>query len=90
MKGCNVIGVLMFAVSFLFCATGYAYEVHTVTLDHDADWDTGGGGYASAFDFPYAHAQASACIEDEETNYWGVASAYSDKKTYITDYDCDD
>jgi hypothetical protein len=90
MKGCNVIGVLMFAVSFLCCATGYAYEVHTETLDHNAYQGTGGGGYASAFDFPYAHASASACIEDEDPNCWAWAYAYSKMKTYITDYDCED
>lgn len=87
MKGCNVIGVLIVAASFLFCATGYAYEVHNETLDHDAYWGTGGGGYAGASDFPVASAWASAAIEDEETHYWGFALAYSDEKTYITDYD---
>ena len=87
MKGYNVIGAVMVAASLLLSTAAYAYEVHGETLDHDVYWVTGGGGDASAFDFPYAHAAADACIDDEETNYWGAAYAYSDRKIYITDYD---
>ena len=83
MKGCNVIGVLIVAASFLFCATGYAYELHYEVLDQDAYW----GGSGGADDFPVANGWGSVYIEDEETNHWGWGTGYKDEKIYITDYD---